>query len=423
MAEPLDALILGGGVDGTSAALALAPTGARVQVVDAAPSAAAVAGARVGPRRTVASLGALAPEEDGPLPLERAIVERRWILLDARSAVSVDERCADAPSDPSSWWTVRDAVVASWAEPKLRRAGVAVRWGGHATRLSRDEDGVVTGAVIDGADVPSHVTIVAEGAGHLLGPSDPAPERWERHAWSTYPMAADQLQRRFAVGASTGAAFDAILGFVPPPTMARGYLWTHRDAITVGVVGRSRTPWDARSLLDAFRRHPSIARYIGGATSLEDGERAVPLPGNLRLGGPGYLVLGRDAGLVHGTGAVHDGLGPCVQSGIASAAAIRATRNASVGSPRLLREYRRALDRSGLIAERARSLRASGRVEWNPRLHRTYPTALAAVLHRVMTETGAPKEALRAAILGGLRDAGVRRRDLAWDALVAGVSI
>ena len=411
MADRWDALILGAGVAGASTALGLARAGASVLVLDPSPDPRGLAGSAVGARNAMSAVAAGPAGPDGP-----TVVERRWMALDRRSSVCVDQRL---PPSASPWCTLSGSEFGPWADDRLRSAGVSVRWGAHVERLTRSEDGSVLGAEVGGTSELANVTVLAGGCAEPAAAApDGADAGFDDRAWVKVPVDPAKLARRFSIAPGESVVVDAILGGVAPPAMGRGFLLTHPDGVTVGVTLRNASPTDARAALDDLRAHPALSPYLAGSVpgALHSARRRAR--GAPRLGANGVVVVGWESGLRRENGFTEDELTPAVESGIAAAEAIRSAR-----SPRqVVAEYRRRVSSRGLLRQLSGAYRRSDRIAWNPRLHHAYAHLATEVLHRVMTETGAPKEPVRRAVEAGLKAARVRKADLVWDALRAGGS-
>jgi flavin-dependent dehydrogenase len=420
MTERWDALVLGAGTPGLVAATVLARGDVRVLVLGDAPGTGGGPGLLTG-----AELGLVAQGDGGSVPAERRVTEHRWYLLDRRSSLSVVEQ-EPAEGDPTRRiHTVQQSRMGPWLVERARSAGAELRLGSTADRLLVDPSGTVRGAAVGPQEFPSSMVIQTEAlsTGAKGGDLEPRSVRGpvDQRAWVTIAAVAEQLESRFGVGPGGGAVFDAVLGQLRPPAMGRGYVWTHRDAITIGVAVRSPTALDALPILQAFRDHPSVNSFLGAGGPIESGSGGIRSPAETNR--PGLLVAGEASGNDFENLFLHAALGPAVRS--ANLAASAALEGIQAGSdPRsVLRSYRRGLHRAGLDEDHQRSGKASSRVEWNPRLHHEYPRLATELFHRMMTETSQPKEPMARTFAAARKASGVRWTDLAKDGLMAGCSL
>ncbi len=198
--------------------------------------------------------------------------------------------------------------------------------------------------------------------------------------------------------------------------MASGFLVTHRDSITVGVrISGAASPEAATALRSAFQAHSGVAPLLGGGVPVPGAARVALVPSRRRpLGGPGWLLAGDSAGLPGFSGAVLRGRNSALRSGwLAGAATGPSLARPTQGPLRAASAYEHLLRTEGIGAEGPAS---ADPLIGDPRIHGAYPDLLATALHRLMTETGGPKEPVTAALRGSRRSSGRTWRAIARDA-------
>lgn len=414
MPDAAQVVIVGAGLAGGAAALALAQARRRPILVDPGD----------GGRGDPSGDGILAAVDlpsgipEG-FPLERSLSDRRLALLGAASWVSVDfqEPVSPRGGPPASFVRAR---TDPWLSAASEAAGAELR-SGRVDRLSRTGRGV-DGIVLDGRPLPAALTILADGprATELAAEIAPLPRSARAPATilatERLALLSSRLEERFDLSPGMGASLHGMLGWVPPPRAASGFLVTHRDSVTVGIrIEGASAPEEALGLLRSFHDHPSIAPLLDGAAPVPGSARTTTTAARRRVSaGPGWLLSGDAAGCPSFRGAVLRGRNLAWRSGwLAGMAAAQALARNGSPRPDLSGPYRRLVR-----SERWDADGADGRdpLIGDPRIHGSYPDLLASVLHRLMTESGGPKEPVTAALRASRRASGRSWRSIARDA-------
>ncbi|MFI5419285.1 MAG: hypothetical protein ACHQ2Y_10420 [Candidatus Lutacidiplasmatales archaeon] len=238
-----------------------------------------------------------------------------------------------------------------------------------------------------------------------------------------YHLSRARLDERFCSGSEEGASVEAILGPVGGSPMTTAYLLPLSEGFELGVAMRPAPHVDrAQSLpvgLEGLEEHPMLAPLLAGAEPVGPWGRAAAPGGAPQNPTPshGFLLAGDALGLSGGGGIVLPALDPWLASARCAQRSVqRILRQGGRGSG----GYSGELARDGLLAESARHRAIARRLVWNPRMHREYPTLLCKSFHRLMTETGGPKQSIRSIVQASRRAAGVRTRTLLFDAMRVG---
>jgi menaquinone-9 beta-reductase len=306
-----DAVVVGAGPAGSTAALVLSRGGAKVALVDKAVfSRDKACGDLVGPRALalLASLGLTPP--DGPEVGEMVIVgpTGRQVLLPARAGVSYPDHGVVIPRLRFDAW-LRDVALSAGAEPVTGRVSTLVSAGGqNAIELgdgTRLEAGVVIGA--DGA---------TSGVALAAGLVDPNAVLW---GFALRSYVAETVERPII------ALWDEKpwRGFPGYGWLFPGHAGTANIGLGLGLRGSRSSAGRAVANFDLFCEH---LRRLGLLSAAVDGRR---LGGWLKMGMVGTVaargrifLVGDAAGLVNPLQG--EGIAPAMTSAAAAATAILA---------------------------------------------------------------------------------------------------
>jgi electron transfer flavoprotein-quinone oxidoreductase len=419
--EKFDAIVVGAGPAGVSAAITMAKSGLQVVVLER--------GQKPGTKNVMGGilynhyLEEIVGEEWKQAPLERPIIEEQRWMMTPEASIGLGYKNHRNREHPHSYSVLR-ARFDPWYSSQAEAAGAFV------VNETVVEDLIVRQGRVVGVrtgregDLLADVTVVCEGIG--LG------SRLLERAGFKKPLMANQvalavkeimaldpqvIESRFncepGEGASVECFGDATMGM-----SGFMFIYTNRETLSVGggallseFVETLRTP---NELLEHFKNHPSIRPLIHGAETVEylakqipeGGYRAIP-----KVYGPGYLICG-DAAML--SNPVHrEGSNLAMVSGrLAGETVIRAKEVGDFGE-RILREYRRRLDHSWIMPDMRKYDKAVPLLEHNPQLLTKYPRLLDRALDEFFRVDGVSKWEKQARILSMFRKEGGLK--MLWD--------
>ncbi|MCI4364908.1 MAG: FAD-dependent oxidoreductase [Thermoplasmata archaeon] len=425
MADDFDAIVVGAGFAGSSAAIRLAQGGANVLLLER--------GAEAGVKNLSGGilwghdLDRILPGWWHEMPVERHIVRKRFGFLTSDSAVSFDFDDATWRREPYVAHSVLRVRTDAWMAKKAEDAGATVVTSVPVERLNW-EGTRVHGIVQGGETMTAPVTILADGANSRLAlgtPIRPNPrlrgEATELGIKEVYRLDARRIEERFQLGPGEGHAEEWVAGQFAPGVMGGGFLYTNADTISVGLILNLQSLFGrgvySQELIEQFRLHPTIAARLRDAELVEYGAKLISSGWASRpsaFHGDGWMVVGDAAGFVFSNGIVIQGMNYAIRTGLEAAEVALASKKVGDHSATRLAEYDRRLESSGVLSD-FRDFEKMDRVKWNPRFYTAYPRFATELFHALMTETGARKQPIRRLLRTAQKAAGLGSTTLLKD--------
>jgi electron transfer flavoprotein-quinone oxidoreductase len=424
----VDAIVVGAGPAGSAAAFALARAGRSVVLLERGPFPGSknMYGGVVYPR----VLDAVIPRWWEEAPIQRWVVRRSTMVMTATQAMTVDFRTEAWNRPPYNGATAYRPDFDAWLASHAEAAGAElvcattvtglVRDGGRVVGVRTDRpDGELTARVVIACDGVN--SFVAKEAG-LYGPVDPA--HYTVGVKETLALPRDVIDERFAVRGRDGVDIEILGGTSGVP--GGGFVYTNLDTIAVGVVlklpalaAQRRRP---EEIIAALKAHPAIAPLVDGGEVKEYSAHLIPEGGWRmipRLSADGLLVAGDAAALCLASGVWLEGVNFAIGSGLAAGATAADALARHDTSDRSLKQYRRQLEGSFVLADHRRLRRVPDLV-LAPRPQTLYPNLVCNIVERVFrVDNPTPKPRFSRILRDEMRAAGLRVRDLAKDSWAA----
>lgn len=334
--ERFDAIIVGGGLAGLTAAYVLAQEGMAVVLVERGNT----CGSKnvTGGKLCTHSIEKIIPDFAEVAPLERKIVSERictWAEGESYDAGIDPAACGLTESEA---YSVIRAKLDGWLAEQVEEAGVMLIQGINVSDLIV-RDGRVCGIIADGDELEANVTILAEGVNGLLAQKLGMVEELKAEETCVGTKEVIELGEKTInerLGLTSGEGVEwMFLGDRSQGQYADGFLYTNKDSVSVGVEflisDVDKTDKSVPELLEEFKALPEVASLIEGGTLVEYAAHLVrksASPRIAKLYGDGVLLAGDTAGLVANLGWVIRGMDPAVESGrLAAGAVIRASES------------------------------------------------------------------------------------------------
>ncbi len=426
------AIVVGGGMAGCSAAIRLAQQDVDVLLVERAEEGGAKnlsGGVLWGD-----DLSRILPDWKTQMPLERPITNKKVGLLGAETAFTVDFHDEGLKQDTIGYSVLR-AKTDKWLMDQAEAAGATVVSGVNVEGLHK-VNGKIVGVEQGGEVTRAPVTIVADGANSRLtldADLRHGQKKLDAHHYAlgikeVLKLDKATLEDRFLIGPNGGMAGEYVIGR-DDGIMAGGFLYTNKDTLSLGVVvnlpslknNPSKTSHD---LVEEFRLHPHIQHLTKDAELVEYGAHLVPEGGYQALGelsADGALVVGDAAGFCFSNGIVIQGMNYAVKSGILAADAAVHALERKDNSRVTLSRYDKLLDKEGVIGDFKRFQNTS-KFLWNPRMFAKYPDLMANMFRNILTVNG-DKKKMKNHFFDAVKQTGLSKRELATDAMNAGVNL
>ena len=415
-AQRYDAIVVGGGPAGVSAAITMAREGLEVILIERG----RFAGAKnfFGGVMYTRALAEVLPDfQARKPPWERPVTEQGYWMLAPGSVVRFMHASQAYRQDPADAYTVLRARFDPWFAQQAVDLGALVVPKTTVVALIEDADGRVIGVRTDrpAGEVFAPIVILAEGVNNLLtqrhglAKADLPPRFVALSVKQYIGLPAKEVSARFGLaGTQEGLAID-IFGDATLGLPGTAFLYTDKAGISIGVgllleefVKHGLPPY---AVLERFKRHPIVAPYLEGGEVLEYGAHLIPEQGYDRmpeLVADGVLVAGDAAGMVD---ALHrEGTNLAMLAGkLAGETAVMAHR-AGDFSARSLGHYRRALEQSFVLKDLKQYRRMTDFLDRSPHFMGTYSGLVNDAALRYFTAHDRPKREMEREIVGLLRD-------------------
>lgn len=413
-----DAIVVGAGPAGSSAALELARAGKSVLLVDRGD----FAGSKnmTGGRIYAHCLHELFPDTFDEIPLERRVTHERISLLAPDACTTIDFSSAAMREEGRESYTVLRVPFDQWMAQQAEEAGADVACGITVTALLKDEDGSATGSVgrvygikADEDELTALVVILCDGANSLLakqavGFEKPAPHVMAVGIKQVLSLSAEDIEQRFQCGPGDGAAW-LFTGDVTHGVFGGGIIYTNKDSLSVGIVAgieaaASGAGGTILQMLEDFKAHPAIAPVLEGATVVEHSGHMIP-EGGLNampaLVGDGVVLAGDTAMMCVNLGYMVRGLDYAIVAGMIAGRSCARALDACDTSAAGLSAYETALNDSFVMKDLKRYQNAPAFLANFNRMFGTYPEMAREVLNNMFIVDGKSAKPIK----GSLTDA------------------
>lgn len=414
MPEKFDAIIVGAGPAGVTAALVLAQAGCKVAVFER--------GEQPGSKNMFGGMlyyteviDKILPDFWKEAPIERYITKHNLVFTSEDSSVSITFADKQFSQIPYNAVTLLRAKFDRWLAEKAQAAGALIIQETLVNEFVYEGRRIVgVKAARDAGVVLADVVIIAEGANSLLVKKaglggDTSPEDFAVAAKEILALPSEVIEKRVNLEKGEGACYS-IIGDCIQGVEGGGFLFTNRTSLSVGVVGRlsslQRRKISISELLEHFKNHPSVSHIIKGATIKEYSGHLIPEGGLKRspgIYGDGVLVAGDAAGFLCSTGLTLQGMNFAVASGFAAAEAVKKARECNDFSKKGLSCYKKLLKES-FVLPTLQTFRNAPIFLANPRIYSTYPSILCGVFRRIFKSGDHPRKKFMRLAMAELRE-------------------
>lgn len=237
MSDKFDAIVVGAGPAGTSCAYTLAKAGLNVVLIERGeyPGSKNVMGGVLYSKM----MDDIIPEFYKEAPIERPIVEQRFMMLDKESASTFSYKGLEWGREPYNNFTVLRAKFDQWFAQKAVEQG-ALLINETVVLECIVEDGRVVGVRTDRPDgeLYADVVVLADGVNSLLGKSlgfhkEFKPDEVALATMEVLKLDKKVIEDRFNLEENQGCTIE-IFGDATKGILGTAFLYTNKDSLNIG---------------------------------------------------------------------------------------------------------------------------------------------------------------------------------------------
>ena len=426
-----DAIVVGAGPAGTTAALMLAQKGLKVILLERGnvPGEKNMFGGML-PNWPIVE--ELLPRFRQEAPWERHVVKRTLSLLTDSSASSFvfESRSFDTP--PYSGYTVYRPLFDRWYAQKACEAGASLLTGCLVDEILTDGKSI-SGVRIgrDSGEIKAPVTIVCDGVLSRLAQKaglrkPPELQELAMGIKALFRLREEEINERFGLARDQGCSQEFI--GCTKGIRGGGFIYTQTRTISAGLVlhldslKKSRiAPYD---LFEQFLAFDPVRKLLKGGRLVEYSAHLIPEGGyrNVpRLFSGGVLLAGDAAGLCYTNGLNLEGMNLAMASGFHAAETVLDAFQKSNFSASQLAQYQSRLEDSFVLRD-MKTYEKSMDFMRNDRLFSIYPKLVSTVMERIFQTDGKPRKSIGRIAREATKDA-LSLGDLVTDLLKGGRSL
>lgn len=406
-----DAIVVGAGPAGTSAALGLARAGARVLLIER--------GEYPGAKNMFGGMMAYCPASEQLVPgfweaapWERAVTKRVLSIVGEGSSTSLVFQAASGSDRPVAGvgstsdrtltgFTLFRPLFDRWYADQAVAQGVTLLTGCRVDGLVIRDEAICGVRVTGGGDiVEAPLVIACDGTLSLLAKGAGLHDGFKQDqvalgVRALYLLTEEEINERFGLTGREGATQE-FLGCTEG-IRGGGFIYTQTETLSVGLVmhvdslrEREVPPYE---LLERFVASSGVAPLLRGARLVEYSAHLLPEAGVRmlpRLSTAGLLVAGDAAGFCYTNGLIQEGMNLAITSGLVAAqVAAEALAEGDLSAGRLA-GYAKALKATFVLRDITTFGRAIDFMH-HDRLFTVYPRVVSALMEDLYRSDGSPK--------------------------------
>ncbi|MDR1489101.1 MAG: FAD-dependent oxidoreductase [Desulfovibrio sp.] len=401
-----DAIVVGAGLSGSTAAYCMAKAGLSVLVVERGDA----AGTKnvTGGRLYAHSLEKIIPGFADEAPVERKVVRERISMMTDESCFTADFSSSRFQNPASASYTVLRAEFDPWLAGKAEEAGCDVVCPAVADELLR-ENGKITGIKAGDDELTAEVVLLADGVNSLLAQKAGLKKELSPHhvavgAKEVVELSGGVINDRFNLNEGEGLA-QLFAGSPSQGMVGGGFLYTNKSSLCIGMVvtvaHMAKSPNRLPDMLESFRQSPALKPLLEGGKIIEYSAHLVPEGGiNMTptLSADNVLVLGDAAGFCLNLGFTVRGMDYAIGSGALAAETVIEAKEKGDFSNAVLCGYQTRLENSFVMQDMRTHKNAPDFIEHTPRMFKEYPELVENIFADMFTVSGPSKLMLKKAL-------------------------
>lgn len=408
----VDAIVVGGGPAGIAAAYTLAKHGCDVIVIERGEY---CGSKNVGGLLYTTILEQIVPDCHQTAPIERSVAKRQIFFLGDGQHAALTFGADTWTKPPYNYtYTVHRSQFDRWFAAQAEEAGASLLEGMVVDELIYEGDGPdrkAKGVRIRGDDEEflADTVILADGAHSILskkvmkemgfnGKVDA--QDYAVGVKEIIGLPRKVIEDRFGLTGDAGCACDFI-GIPFKGVVGGGFLYTQKETLALGFATRIETLQrhgvHAHDLMDHFKRHPEVAKFVRDGELLEYSAHMIPEGGYNAmppLVGNGVLITGDAAGLVN-VSLYKEGTNHAMESGKLAAEAVIAAKKSGDFSRHGLASYETAMKQSVAVADLKKYRDLATILETTPEVLQAYPARVTNMMVEYFTNAHESKAAIQ----------------------------
>jgi len=400
--EKFDAIVVGAGPAGTTAAYVLAKAGLEVLQVER--------GSYPGTKNVFGGilytpvLNRLIPNFWEEAPVERHIKGIKIFLISEKDAVSIGVESEEHNQPPyNNSFTVSRAKFDNWFAGKAQEAGAMLITDTVVDDLLWDGNKVVgVKARGEEGDVYADVVIVADGVNSLLAEKAGLRKKFKPRQVSlgmkeVIELPREVIEERFHLSGNEGVELKYMAGDATSGIWGGGNIYTNLETLSVvtwlSVEPLMASQQKATELMERFKEHPFVRNYIKDGLTIEYQAHLAPDGGydfTPKYYTGGLLVAG-DAARFLNASIHYEGTNFAMASGEAAAKTVLEAKKKGDYSEKSLSYYQKLLNESFVMKDLKRYRKLNRFAEANPEFFDGYFDAITRMAVDYFTVNELPK--------------------------------